>query len=96
MKEIEVNAEDEVKEMSNVGDATEARVTYGKRKKKKVIRKVHRTDIFRAYSNRKVDRQTLVRMLCRHALCVPQGDYTYHHTVMQDIHNFYKHGYLKV
>ena len=54
MKEIEVNAEDEDKETSTVGDATEARVTYGKRKKKKVTKKVLQTDIFRAYSNRKV------------------------------------------
>jgi len=76
MKEIEVNVEDEEEETSTVGDATEARVTYGKRKKKKVTKKVLQTDIFRAYSNRK-------------------GDYTYHHTVMQDIHHLYKHGYLK-
>lgn len=69
MKEIEVNIEDEDEETSTVGDATEARVTYGKRKKKKVTKKVLQTDIFRAYSNRKVGRHNLAHAILTRLAC---------------------------
>lgn len=69
MKEIEVNVEDEEEETSTVGDATEARVTYGKRKKKKVTKKVLQTDIFRAYSNRKVGRHNLAHAILTRLAC---------------------------
>lgn len=50
----DVNTGDEQKHGSDVGDASETIITYGKRKKSKVTKKVLKTDIVRGYANRKV------------------------------------------